>query len=378
MVSRTLPLLLSALALALALAAAAHAAPASPAAAPAVPTFAVGASTLSTGFVLEGVLQAQQQVSVSSQAAGRVLALAVKVGDRVKAGQVLARIDDRELQAGVAGGEAGVAQAQAALVQAEQNAQRTRDLRAQGFLSAAALDGATAQLKAAQAALQQAQAGRSQAALARGHATVTAPFDGIVLATAVDAGDLATPGRPLLTLYAPGRLRAVVQLPASRSAAARASSRVDVTLPDGRQLQPTQRTELPGTDAVSQTVEWRLDLPTVNPAAPGSAPALQPGQPVRVGFSGFLGFSGAPAGSAPVAGAATLVIPTSAVLVRGELTAVYAVDTAAGASRFVLKAVRLGAAQGSQVPVLAGLKAGERIATDPVRAGLAGATPAAR
>ena len=373
MVSRALPLLLSALALALA--AAAHAVPASSAAAPAVPTFAVGASTLSSGFVLEGVLQAQQQVSVSSQAAGRVLALAVKAGDRVKAGQVLARIDDRELQAGVAGGEAGVAQAQAALVQAEQNAQRTRDLRAQGFLSAAALDGATAQLKAAQAALQQAQAGRSQAALARGHATVTAPFDGIVLATVVDAGDLATPGRPLLTLYAPGRLRAVVQLPASRSAAARASSRVDVTLPDGRQLQPTQRTELPGTDAVSQTVEWRLDLPTANPAAPGSAPALQPGQPVRVGFSGF---SGAPAGSAPVAGAASLVIPTSAVLVRGELTAVYAVDTAAGASRFVLKAVRLGAAQGSQVPVLAGLKAGERIATDPVRAGLAGATPAVR
>jgi RND family efflux transporter MFP subunit len=368
MVSRTLPLLLSALALA----AAAQAAPASPAAAPAVPTFTVGASTLSTGFVLEGVLQAQQQVSVSSQAAGRVLALAVKVGDRVKAGQVLARIDDRELQAGVAGGEAGVAQAQAALVQAEQNAQRTRELRAQGFLSAAALDGATAQLKAAQAALQQAQAGRSQAALARAHATVTAPFDGIVLATAVDAGDLAMPGLPLLTLYAPGRLRAVVQLPASRSAAARASTRIDVTLPDGRQLQPTQRTELPGTDAVSQTVEWRLDLPTAAPAAPGSAPALQPGQPVRVSFSG------APAGSAPVAGAASLVIPASAVLLRGELTAVYAVDTAAGANRFVLKAVRLGAAQGSQVPVLAGLKAGERIATDPVRAGLAGATPAVR
>ena len=79
-----------------------------------------------------------------------------------------------------------------------------------------------------------------------------------------------------------------------------------------------------------------------------------------------------------MAGAASLVIPASAVLLRGELTAVYAVDTAAGANRFVLKAVRLGAAQGSQVPVLAGLKAGERIATDPVRAGLAGATPAAR
>jgi RND family efflux transporter MFP subunit len=375
MVSKHLPLLLSVLALAATLPAVQAAG--TPAAAPTVPTVTVGAAALAAGFELEGVVQAQQQVSVSSQAAGRVLSLAVKAGDRVKAGQVLARIDDRELQAGVAGGEAGVAQAQAALVQAEQNAQRTRDLRAQGFLSAAALDGATAQLKAAQAALQQAQAGRSQAALARGHATVTAPFDGIVLATAVDAGDLATPGRPLLTLYAPGRLRAVVQLPASRSAAARASSRVEVVLPDGQRLQPTQRTEVPGTDAVSQTVEWRLDLPAAAPtaAATGLAPSLQPGQPVRVRFSG------APTTASATAPAAGLAIPTAAVLQRGELTAVYAVEDAAGADRsprFVLKAVRLGAAQGDSVAVLAGLKAGERIATDPVRAGLAGATPARR
>lgn len=375
MVSKHLPLLLSVLALAATLPAVQAAG--TPAAAPSVPTVTVGATALASGFELEGVVQAQQQVSVSSQAAGRVLSLAAKAGDRVKAGQVLARIDDRELQAGVAGGEAGVAQAQAALEQAEQNAQRTRDLRAQGFLSAAALDGATAQLKAAQAALQQAQAGRSQAALARGHATVTAPFDGIVLATAVDAGDLATPGRPLLTLYAPGRLRAVVQLPASRSAAARASSRVEVVLPDGQRLQPTQRTEVPGTDAVSQTVEWRLDLPAAAPSAAAAAlaPSLQPGQPVRVRFLG------APATASAAAPAAGLAIPTAAVLQRGELTAVYAVEDTAGADRsprFVLKAVRLGAVQGDSVPVLAGLKAGERIATDPVRAGLAGATPAPR
>ena len=178
MVSKHLPLLLSVLALAATLPAVQAAG--TPAAAPTVPTVTVGAAALAAGFELEGVVQAQQQVSVSSQAAGRVLSLAVKAGDRVKAGQVLARIDDRELQAGVAGGEAGVAQAQAALVQAEQNAQRTRDLRAQGFLSAAALDGATAQLKAAQAALQQAQAGRSQAALARVHAPAVPIFAGDV------------------------------------------------------------------------------------------------------------------------------------------------------------------------------------------------------
>lgn len=329
-------------------------------AAPSVATVQVGASAVASSFEIEGTLQAQQQVTVSAQAAGRVLSLAVKAGDRVKAGQVLARIDDRELQAGVAGGDAGVAQAQAALQQAEQNAKRTGELRAQGFVSGAAVDSVTAQMKAAQAALQQAQAGRSQASLARGFATVTAPFDGVVLATQVEAGELALPGRPLLTVYAPGRLRAVVQLPASRSAAARAATQVEVTLPGGQRVTPLQRTELPGTDAVSQTNEWRLDLP----AAAAGSDVARPGQPVQVRF----------AGGVPVAAPAGLSIPLAAVLRRGELTAVYAAQS----DRFVLKAVRLGAPQGDTVPVLAGLKAGERIAADPVRAGLAGAVPAAR
>lgn len=330
-----------------------------PAAAEPVPTLTVGAASTTAGFTIEGTLQAQQQASIAALASGRVLQMAVKAGDRVKAGQLLARIDDRELQAGVAAGDAAVAQAQAGLLQAQQHASRTRELRAQGFVSAAALDGALAQLQAAEAAVRQAQAGRAQQGIARGHATVTAPFDGIVLATQAETGDLATPGRPLLTLYAPGRLRAVVQLPASRSATARAATQVVLQLPDGTRLVPEKRTELPVLDAGSQTIEWRLDL-----AAADSA-RLQPGLPVQVSFSG------APAAAAATAPAAPRV-PASAVLQRGELTAVYAVQ----GDRFVLKAVRTGVRQGDQVPVLAGLKAGERIAADPVRAGLAGATPA--
>ena len=353
MVSRT------ALLLALAAAGQAFAAAAASTAPFPVPTVQVSGASAAAGFTLEGTLQPQLQISVAAQALGRVLVLAVKAGDRVKAGQLLARIDERELQAGVAVGDAGVSQAQAVLTQAEQNTARTRDLRSQGFLSAAALDSATAQLSAAQSALQQAQATRTQAALARTHATVTAPFDGLVLATQVDVGDLATPGRPLLTLYAPGRLRAVVQLPASLAVAARAATQVDVTLPGGQRVVPASRSELPGTDAVSQTIEWRLDLPGA------AAAGLQPGQPVQVQFSGA---------SAREPAAAGMVIPASAVLNRGELTAVYAVQ----GDRFVLKAVRLGAPQGDAVPVLAGLKAGERIAADPVRAGLAGAVPQAR
>lgn len=164
------------------------------AAAPAVPTAEVGTGAAGTGFEIDGALEALQQSTVAAQLGGNVLQLAVKAGDRVKAGQVLARIDERDAQAGLARADAALVQAQAELSNARLHAERTRDLRKQGFVSQAALDVAETQLKAALAGVQQAQSGRSQAALARSFATVTAPFDAIALATHVEAGELATPG----------------------------------------------------------------------------------------------------------------------------------------------------------------------------------------
>jgi hypothetical protein len=106
---------------------------------------------------------------------------------------------------------------------------------------------------------------------------------------------------------------------------------------------------------VAQTVEWRLDLPT--------GTSLSPGQSLRVRFD-------APASAATPA---VLSVPAAAVLRRGELEAVYV----ARQGQFVLRSVRLGTpGPGQQVPVLAGLKAGEQVAADAVQAGLAGATPA--
>ncbi len=351
----------TALAVTLLVAVATTAALAAPPAAVAVtvPTALVQPASALAGFVLDGSLQPLRQSVVAAQVGGNVLALAVQAGDRVRAGQLLARIDARDAQAGLQRGDAGVAQAEAELRNARVQAERSRELRRQGFVSQAALDVAETQLQAAQAGLQQAQAARTQAALASGFTAVAAPFDAVVLATHVEAGDLAVPGRALVTLYAPGALRAVAQVPASRAAVAAAAQQVEVQLPDGRWIVPARRQALPATDAVSQTVEWRFELP---PAAL-VANALQPGQNVRVRFSG-----------APQAADAAqrLVLPASAVLRRGELTAVYAVQD----QRFVLKAVRLGADRGAAgIEVLAGLQAGERVALDPVRAGLAAAVP---
>jgi len=319
-----------------------------------VPVAAVQLQAVGQGFEMDAVVQPVKQATLSAQTSGRLLSLAVKAGDQVKAGQVLATINDSETQANLQGSQAQVAQAQAQLHNAQANFERTRGLLRQGFISAAAMDSAEAQLKSAQAAREQATAGARQANVSQGFTRVTAPFDGWVLQTEAEVGDLAQPGKALLTLYAPLPLRAVVQVPVTRSGALTPTSQIEVQVPaaDGTTswIRPAHTNRLPGADPVSQTIEWRLELPAQ------AASGLTPGQQIRVRFA---------AGQKQ-----RLMVPAVAVLRRGELTAVYAVS----GSGFVLKAVRLGADHGSQgFEVLAGVSEKDQVALDPVKAGLRGA-----
>lgn len=325
-----------------------------------VPTLKVQRGSAATVATFDGSLQPVKQSTVAAQVGGAVVALLVKAGDVVRAGQPLAHLDPREAQAGLARADAALAQTLAESSQARQNADRTRDLRAQGFVSQAALDIALTQLAAAQAGTAQAQAARRQAALVSGHAELTAPFAGVVLATLVDVGDLAVVGRPLLTLYEPGALRAVVQVPVSRAAIAQSALEIAVELPDGRLFTPSARQQLPTTDPVSQTVEWRLPLSAADSAAG------RPGQSVRVHFR-------APPAPVSTGREGALSVPSSAVLRRGELSAVYGVEN----GQFVLRPVRTGVSSGERIELLAGVHDGQVIARDAVRAGLAGARPAA-
>jgi len=332
---------------------------------PDVPVGVVAVQRVSQGFELEGVLQAARQSTLSVQVSGRITQWAVKAGDRVKAGQVLAVVDDRVSQAGVHQAQAQVAQADAQLVQARAHHTRTQELHAKGFVSKAALDMADSQLKAAQASASGAQAGQTQSQVTQGFTRLTAPYDGWVLATHAEAGDVAMPGAPLLTVYAPQPLRAVVHVPASRQRLAAQAKQVEVGLPDGSWVRPAAQTTVPAADPVSQTVEWRLDLPAA------VAANWVPGQQVQVRFA-----SGA---------AERLTVPAQAVFRRGELSAVYVLRTDASVpsaqatqSGFVLRAVRVGARHGAAgYEVLAGLASGDRVALEPLRAGLAGARPAA-
>jgi RND family efflux transporter MFP subunit len=297
----------------------------------------------------EAVLEAVHQSTVSAQIAGRVVDLRFDVGDYVKKGEVIVRIDERAAGQALAASEAQVLEAQAALANARANYERSRQLLAQKFISQAALDQAEAASKAAQARVSALIAGAGLAATERSFATVVAPYSGVVSARHIELGEMATPGRPLMTGFDPSTLRVVATVPQAQVAAIQAGGKARIEVPSlGRWVNVKAMTIVPAADPRTHTTRVRLELPA-------EVRGVYPGVYARVHFV---------IGRAP-----RLLAPRIAVLKRSEVTAVYVVD---GDGRVRLRQIRLGSAgDEASVEVLAGLKPGERVALEPIKAGMA-------
>jgi RND family efflux transporter MFP subunit len=319
------------------------------------PTLEVAVREFPQTIAAEGVVEAVKQTTLGAQVPGRIVEFAVKAGDTVRARQVLARIDARTADEAVAASLSQVAEAEANLVNARRKHERNRDLLAQKFVSQAAVDQSEAEYKAAQAQLAAVKASSGQAVAAQTFNTITAPYAGVIGATLAELGDMAQPGRPLLTVFDPSDLRVTATLAQTALSRVKLSEPVRVEITSlGKSLTATRVTVIPVADARTHTTRIRLDLP--------AAEGVLPGQFARARF---------------VTGAVrVLAVPAAAVLRRGEVTAVYVVD---GQGRAQLRQVRAGEEPGEGfVEILSGLSAGERIALNPVQAGMSPATAAAK
>jgi RND family efflux transporter MFP subunit len=294
------------------------------------------------GFPVEATVEAVRQSTVAAQIAGRVIDIRVDAGQRVRQGELLMRLDSRE----AAGSDAS---AQASLAQASAAYERTKNLHAQKFVSQAALDQAAAAWKAAQGAAAATGAGLS-------HASVTAPISGIVAQRHIEPGEMAAPGRALITVFDPKGLRVIASLPQYKLAELKKAGAARVEFPEsGRWVDAVRVEILPTVDVRSHTATARLYLPD-------NIDGVVPGIYARAHFI--------------IGKAKKLTIPPTAVLRRGEVTAVYVLDDK-GAAR--LRQVRLGeAAAGGDLEVLAGINPGERVSLVPLKAGIELKTPPAR
>lgn len=331
----------------LALLAACGRAPA-PAAVPPEPplaTLMVGAKQATGEQVWDGVVEAVQSTTISAQTNARVEALPVDVGDHVAKGDVLVRFSDVEQLAGRNAAAANVAAARAAYLDAEATWKRMHAVVAQGYVSRADMDAATARRDAARASLNAAVATLGSASQQADYTVVRAPFTGVITQRFVHVGEAVQSGpptpQPLIAMAALDALRVDVVVPEDVGNALRQQRGATVLPGAGRRVAVAGYTVLPVADPATHTLRVRVPLPP-------NITGLFPGMTAKVAFAG--------------GGATRLLVPAATLVQVGELSGVYVV----GADHSVtLRQLRLGHRYGDAVEVLAGLAPGERVARDP-------------
>ncbi|MEO7010396.1 MAG: efflux RND transporter periplasmic adaptor subunit [Caldimonas sp.] len=312
---------------------------------PPLASAAVRSTAAAADTAYDGVVQALRQTVIATQVPGAVVSLDAKVGDSVKAGQVLLRLDARAAEQTAAAAAAQVQAARAAQEAATKEFERQKQLFQKNYISQAALERAEAQHRAANAEALAQLAGAGAARTQSGFYVIRAPYAGVVADVTVMPGDMAMPGRPLLTLYDPHELRVSVAVPQTVAARLQPGQKMRVELPGVavERIEPVKTQWLPTVDPSTHTLELRLDLPA------GLAGAT-PGMFARAWLPGAI------------SGPARLRVPAPAIVRRAEMTAVYVIG-ADGRPR--LRQVRLGSAGSDGVEVLSGVAAGERVALDP-------------
>jgi len=343
--------------------------------APAVPVQALTVALEGVPSVYEavGTVRARTASVISAKVMGYVREVRVAAGDRVRAGQWLVELDARDLEAGYRQAEAALNEARNAQPEADNavNAaraqlelaqvtfRRMKDLFDKKSISNQEFDEASARVKVAQANHEMAQARRAQLAskiaqaeaarraaeVMRGYAQITAPFDGVVTERGAEAGSLAAPGAPLLTLERQGDYRLEASVEESRLKQIRAGQNAEVVLDALEGALSGRVSEIvPAVDASARAFTVKIDLPPL--------PQLRSGLFGRARFN--LGRRQA------------LMAPAAAVTERGQLYSVFVVEDGRARNRLVTVGHRLGA----RLEVLSGLRAGERV-IHPVPAGLA-------
>jgi membrane fusion protein, multidrug efflux system len=303
-----------------------------------------------------GTVRAVQSSDLSSQMMGTIVEIRVREGDRVQRGQVLVVIDDAQPRAALDRATAAVTAAQQQLAAAdsdlalaESTLKRYQALYDRKSVSPQEFDEVRARQQSALARRDMAQADQAQtkAALAQGHVSldytrIRAPFDGIVTGKKADAGSLAGPGMPILTVDDVRRYRLEVTVNENDLRYVRIGLSVPIMIDalDKTELKGKITEIVPAADASTRSVLVKVDVPAHTS--------------LRSGLFGRVEFS---RGDRP-----SLLIPRTAVVERGQLRGVFVLDESKIVS---LRYVTLGKPSGSAIEVLSGLQSGEFFVAKP-------------
>jgi RND family efflux transporter MFP subunit len=299
-------------------------------------------------FTLTGTVQAQSEVNQSFRIDGRLLERLVGVGDAVRPGQLIARLDPQNEESSLLSARAQLTGAQARLVEAQNNFTRMRDLVAENAVSRASFDQAEAGLKTAQAQVESAQSQVTLATNRLGYTRLMSSVAGVVTVQGAEPGEVVGAGRMIVQVAREGARDAVLDVPARVKDAVTANPDIVVSLTADPKVtaKGVVREVAPRADPVTGTFRVKFRL-------------IDPPAAMRLGTT-VAGRVNLPAA------AAAIEIPPSAVTRTDRQASVWVVDPKTGivASR----AIEIRASDPTRIEVSYGLVPGDVVVTAGVQA----------
>ncbi|HTM72490.1 MAG TPA: efflux RND transporter periplasmic adaptor subunit [Pseudolabrys sp.] len=288
-----------------------------------------------------GVVRARYETDLGFRVGGKMVARLVNVGDRVHAGDVIARLDPEDLRLQVESAEAELAAASTNLTQTSADFERYETLKTRGYASIADYDRKTAAKGEAESRLARAKRALDLARNQLDYAELKAGADGVITATLAEPGQVVALGQPVVKLAHRGEKEAVVALPENWLSKAReAKATVTLWSDNGHHYAARLRELSPQADQATRTYAAKFTI-------------LDPDDSVALGMTATVSLK--PAGDALVA-----KLPLSAVLSRGSGASVYVVSQA---GELTLRPVTVASFNEDDALITGGISAGEKVVT---------------
>ncbi|MCB5190760.1 efflux RND transporter periplasmic adaptor subunit [Methylobacillus arboreus] len=313
-------------------------APEAPPPRPALVMKVEAADDINHGQWLTGEVRPRYESAQGFRIAGKIVQRYAEVGDHVKKGQVLARLDAEDNNLSLAAAQAALHAAEAELALAEADSKRQRQLFEQRFISAAALDSVETRLKSTNAQVQQARAQARVASNQAQYTTLTAERDGVITAINAEPGQVVSAGQTIARVAVPGILEVQVAIPESRMQNRHAGDSAVIRLWSHREqaYQGRIREIAPAADPSTRTFQTQVSL-------------LDPDENVQIGMTAGVRLDDHQHG---------FVLPSTAVSQQNGQAEVWVVDAD---NQVRPQAVSIGSYSEQGVSILSGLNGGETI-----------------
>jgi RND family efflux transporter MFP subunit len=290
-----------------------------------VRTQTVEAKPLASIEEVVGTVRAKLSATIEAKTSGRITDLPVVLGQKVKAGELLARLHAPEIKA-------RLEQAEVTLQQAERDSKRLSSLLNQNAVARADFEAADTRYRVAKGAVAEARA-------MMGYVEILAPFDGVVTRKWVDVGDQAAPGKPLVDIEDPSQLQLEADVPEAVASRIKQDGHMTIRVGQSAGALSGRIVEIaPIADPTSRTFRVKLDVQ--------ASPGLMSGQFARLIV---------PTGEYP-----SMHVPTSAVVQRGQMEILFVIEN----QRARLHLVKTGRRLDDETEILSGLDSGDLVVLD--------------